>query len=68
MLPRRLALALAAALGLAGAALPGCAVVNVAGAAAGAVIGVAGAVVGTGVRVGGKVIEKTIDVAVPSGD
>jgi hypothetical protein len=36
--------------------------------AIGAVIGVAGAVVGTGVRVGGKVIEKTIDVAVPSGD
>jgi hypothetical protein len=31
-------------------------------------LGVAGAVVGTGVRVGGKVIEKTIDVAVPSGD
>ena len=61
-------LAFALALGFAGAALCGCAVINVAGAAAGAVIGVAGAVVGTGVRVGGKVIEKTIDVAVPSGD
>jgi hypothetical protein len=66
MLPHRFAFVLA--LGLAGAALSGCAVVNLAGATAGAVIGVAGAVVGTGVRVGGKVIEKTIDVAVPSGD
>ena len=50
------------------ALLPGCAVVNVAGATAGAAINVAGAVVATGVRVAGKVIEKTIDVAVPSGD
>lgn len=59
---------LVVALALAAALLPGCAVVNVAGATAGAVIGVAGAVVGTGVQVAGKVIEKTIDVAVPSGD
>jgi hypothetical protein len=59
---------LVVALGVAAALLPGCAVVNVVGATAGAVIGVAGAVVGTGVRVGGKVIEKTIDVAVPDGD
>lgn len=46
-------------------ALPGCAVVTVAGAAAGAAISVAGAVVSTGVKVTGKVIEKTIDVIVP---
>ena len=47
------------------AALPGCAVVTVAGAAAGAVISVVGAVVSTGVKVTGKVIEKTIDVVTP---
>jgi hypothetical protein len=41
--------------------LSGCAVVTVAGAAAGAVISVGGAVVSTGVKVTGKVIEKTID-------
>ena len=57
----RLALGLALAVGL----LPGCAVVTVAGAAAGAVIGVAGAVVSTGVKVTGKVVEKTIDVVTP---
>jgi hypothetical protein len=57
----RLVLCLAAL----GASLPGCAVVNVAGAAAGAAISVTGAVVSTGVRVTGKVIEKTIDVATP---
>ena len=45
--------------------LPGCAVVSVAGAAAGAAISVTGAVVSTGVKVTGKVIEKTIDVATP---
>ena len=43
----------------------GCAVVTVAGAAAGAVISVTGAVVSTGVRVAGKVIEKTIDAVSP---
>jgi coenzyme F420-reducing hydrogenase gamma subunit len=43
----------------------GCAVVNVAGAAAGAAISVGGAVVGTTVKVAGKVVEKTIDIAVP---
>jgi hypothetical protein len=54
------------------ALLPGCAVVSVAGAAAGATISVAGtavsvtgAVVGSGVRVAGKVVEKTVDVVVP---
>ena len=58
---------LTAPLGLAAVLLSGCAVVNVAGATAGAVISVTGAVVGTAVQVGGKVVEKTIDVAVPSG-
>ncbi len=46
-------------------ASPGCAVVSVAGAAAGAAISVGGAVVGTTVKVAGKVVEKTIDLAVP---
>ena len=55
---------LAAAL-LASATLSGCAVVSVAGAAAGAAISVTGAVVSTGVKVTGKVIEKTIDVVTP---
>ena len=41
--------------------LSGCAVVTVAGAAAGAVITVGAAVVSTGVKVTGRVIEKTID-------
>ena len=53
----------AAALAL--AMLPGCAVVSVAGAVAGAAISVTGAVVSTGVKVTGKVIEKTIDVVTP---
>ena len=44
----------------------GCAVVTVAGAAAGAAISIAGAVVSTGVKVTGKVIEKTVDVVTPS--
>jgi hypothetical protein len=49
------------------AALPlsGCAVVSVAGAAAGAAISVTGAVVSTGVKVTGKVIEKTVDAVTP---
>lgn len=59
----RLLLALGAA-----ALLPGCAVVSVAGAAAGAAISVTGAVVSTGVKVTGKVVEKTIDAVTPSGD
>lgn len=46
--------------------LPGCAVVTVAGAAAGAAITVTGAVVGTTVKVAGKVVEKTIDIVTPS--
>lgn len=60
--PRRLN-----ALALMGAALalPGCAVVMVAGAVAGATISVAGAVVSTGVKVTGKVLEKTIDAVTP---
>jgi len=56
------------------AALPGCAVVSVAGTAVGVVTAVGGAavsvgsaVVGTTAKVAGKVVEKTIDVAVPSG-
>jgi hypothetical protein len=48
-------------------ALPGCAVVSVAGAVAGAAVSVGGAVVGSTVRVAGKVVEKTIDLAVPGG-
>jgi hypothetical protein len=56
----RFALLLAAA-----ALLPGCAVVTVAGAAAGAAISVTGAVVSTGVKVTGKVIEKTVDAVTP---
>jgi hypothetical protein len=47
-------------------ALTGCAVVNVAGAAAGAAISVGGAVVSTSVQVTGKVIEKTIDMVAPN--
>ncbi|MES3013910.1 MAG: hypothetical protein V4750_09310 [Pseudomonadota bacterium] len=46
-------------------ALPGCAVITVAGAAAGAAISVTGAVVGATVKVTGKVIEKAIDVVTP---
>jgi len=44
--------------------LSGCAVVTVAGAAAGAAIQVTGAVVSTGVKVTGKAIE----AAIPDGD
>jgi hypothetical protein len=51
---------------LCAAALSGCAVIEVAGAAAGAAISVGGAVVSTGVKVTGKVIEKTIDLVTPS--
>jgi uncharacterized lipoprotein YbaY len=47
--------------------LSGCAVVSVAGAAAGAAISVTGAVVSTGISVTGKVIEKTVD-AVAGGE
>lgn len=43
----------------------GCAVVSVAGAAAGAAISVTGAVVATGVSVTGKVITKSIDLVTP---
>ena len=47
--------------------LGGCAVVSVAGAAAGAAISVTGAVVASTVSVTGKVIGKTIDVVTPGG-
>jgi hypothetical protein len=47
--------------------LPGCAVVSVAGAAAGAVVSVGGAVVSSTVKVAGKAVEKTIDLVTPSG-
>jgi hypothetical protein len=47
------------------AAMGGCAVVTVAGAAAGAAISVGSAVVSTGVKVTGKVIEKAVDAALP---
>jgi hypothetical protein len=50
------------------APLHGCAVVTVAGAAAGAAISVGGAVVSTGVDLTGKVIGKTIDVVAPGPD
>jgi len=53
------------ALLLATAALSGCGVLSVAGAAAGAAVSVTGAVVSTGVKVTGKVVEKAIDIAVP---
>ena len=46
--------------------LSGCAVVEVAGAAAGAAISVTGAVVSTGISVTGKVIEKTVDAVAGS--
>ena len=45
--------------------LTGCAVIEVAGAAAGAAISVGGAVISTGVKVTGKVVEKTIDMVIP---
>lgn len=61
-LPRTASLALSLVLAH---ALPGCAVVTVAGAAAGAAISITGAVVSTGVKVTGKVIEKTIDAVTP---
>jgi hypothetical protein len=46
-------------------ALPGCAVVNVAGATLGAAISVTGSVVSAGVEVTGKVIGKAVDVIAP---
>ena len=61
--PRLRRLVTASALGL--SLLAGCAVVEVAGAAAGAAISVTGAVVSTGVKVTGKVIEKTVDAVTP---
>jgi len=62
--PRRLACLVVAVLSLV-SVLPGCAVVTVAGAVAGAAISVGGAVVSTGVKVTGKVIEKTVDAVTP---
>jgi hypothetical protein len=49
------------------ASLSGCAVVTVAGAAAGAAVSVAGAVVSTGVEVTGKVVGAGIDAVSSSG-
>ncbi len=70
--PRRLFALAAAPLLL--AALGGCAVVTVASVAASAAVSVGSAavsvgsaVVGATAKVAGKVVEKTIDVAVPSG-
>jgi predicted peptidase len=63
----RTARALALAASCAGL-LGGCAVVSVAGAAAGAAISVTGAVVSTGVKVTGTVIEKTVDVVAGGSD
>jgi hypothetical protein len=65
MTPRLVTVAL---LTLLAPALPGCAVVTVAGAVAGAAIDVAGAVVSTTVKVTGKVVEKTIDAVTPAPD
>lgn len=62
----RRASALIVLLPLLALSLSGCAVVSVAGAAAGAAISVTGAVVSTGVKVGGKVIETTIDAVASS--
>jgi len=50
------------------ACLEGCAVVSVAGSAAGASISVAGAVVSTSVTLAGKVAGKAIDLALPDDD
>lgn len=49
-------------------ALGGCAVVSVAGAAAGAAISVTGAVVSTGIRVTGAVVEAGIQAVAGSDD
>lgn len=62
LVPRRIAFVLACVAAL---ACGGCAVVNVAGAAAGAAISVTGAVVSAGVKVTGKVVEKSIDAVTP---
>jgi hypothetical protein len=48
--------------------LSGCAVVSVAGAAAGAAISVTGAVVNTGVKVTGAAVGAAIDVVTPDKD
>lgn len=51
-----------------GSLLSGCAVVTVAGAAAGAAISVTGAVISTGVRVTGAVVEAGVDAVSDSDD
>lgn len=63
---RRFAFVLTVASAALGACLSGCAVVSVAGAAAGAAITVTGAVVSTTVTVAGKVAGKAIDMVGPS--
>ena len=55
----------AAALAALAIAMPGCAVVTVAGATVGAAVSITGAVVGTGVKLTGKAIGKTFDVLTP---
>lgn len=50
------------------ACLEGCAVVSVAGSAAGASLSVAGAVVSTSVTLAGKVAGKAVDLALPDSD
>jgi hypothetical protein len=47
------------------AALGGCAVVTVAGAAVGAAVSVTGAIVSTTVKVTGKVVGATVDLVTP---
>jgi hypothetical protein len=59
------ALAFGAALALGSS---GCAVITVAGAAAGAAVSVTGAVTAGAVTVGAKVVTKAIDVVTPSSD
>jgi hypothetical protein len=64
---RRERAVLVAPLLLAALLVPGCAVVSVVGAAAGAAVSVGGAVVSSTVKVAGKAAEKTIDLVTPSG-
>ncbi len=60
---KNLGFGLKIAVALCATSLSGCAVVSIAGAAAGAAISLTGAVVSTGVTLTGKVIGKAIDVA-----
>jgi hypothetical protein len=64
LLPSARVLAALALCGALAGGMGGCAVVSVAGAAAGAAISVTGAVVSTGVEVTGKVVGKAVDAVV----